>query len=161
MGLADDLLEQARFLAAYEGENSKQTSLRRSVSTAYYALFHLLAEDASDRWHGSLEAKTGIQRGFNHGTMRSVSNQFQKTNWRDWHDSQRAVPLALMRVAKAFTDLQDFRQSADYDNHEQWNFLEVDDVLQITRAAFDDWQAIRTDPMAGNYLLAMLLPKQR
>ena len=39
MGLAQDLLQQADHLAAYEGVNPSQASLRRSVSTAYYARF--------------------------------------------------------------------------------------------------------------------------
>jgi len=44
MGLAQDLLQQADHLATYEGVNPTQAGLRRSVSTAYYALFHLLIE---------------------------------------------------------------------------------------------------------------------
>jgi len=53
MGLAQDLLRQANHLATYEGANPSQASLRRAVSTAYYALFHLLIEDAAQRWQGS------------------------------------------------------------------------------------------------------------
>jgi hypothetical protein len=44
MGIAEDLLRQADHLATYEGSNPSQASLRRAVSTAYYALFHLLVE---------------------------------------------------------------------------------------------------------------------
>jgi hypothetical protein len=65
MGLAQDLLQQANHLASYEGANPSQASLRRAVSTAYYALFHLLIEDAAKRWSGSPEAQTGMERGFN------------------------------------------------------------------------------------------------
>jgi hypothetical protein len=50
MGLAQDLLQQADHLVAYEGVNPSQASLRRSVSTAYYALFGLLIEHAAPRW---------------------------------------------------------------------------------------------------------------
>lgn len=60
MGLAQDLLEQAKHLASYEGNNPTQASLRRAVSTSYYALFHLLLEDASQRWQGSAEARHGL-----------------------------------------------------------------------------------------------------
>ncbi len=41
MAFADDLLEQAYHLASLETGDPKQSSLRRAVSTAYYALFHL------------------------------------------------------------------------------------------------------------------------
>jgi len=53
MGLAQDLFQQADHLAAYEGVNPSQASLRRSVPTAYYTLFHLLIEHAAPRWQGS------------------------------------------------------------------------------------------------------------
>ena len=66
MGLAHDLLQLADHLATYEGVNPGQASLRRAVSTAYYALFHLLVQDAAMRWTGSSEAQTGIERGWLH-----------------------------------------------------------------------------------------------
>jgi hypothetical protein len=37
----------------------------------------------------------------------------------------------------------------------------VDEILQTTRKAFESWSVIRTHPMAGNYLLSMLLGKPR
>lgn len=42
MAYADDLLELARHLANLDAGSARQASLRRAVSTAYYALFHLL-----------------------------------------------------------------------------------------------------------------------
>lgn len=161
MGVAADLLEQAEHLATYQGEQSKQTSLRRAVSTAYYAIFHLLTEEASQKWQGTPESKTGIQRGFSHRAMRSVSKQFQMPNWSDCHEIRRPVPSALRRVALTFADLQELRHTADYDSHKAWSDVDVREVIAKARAAFDDWQSIRTDPMSSNYLLAMLLPKQR
>jgi hypothetical protein len=69
--------------------------------------------------------------------------------------------LAIREIAAAFVDLQDERHAADYDNHEQWTATDVEGVLKIAHLAFRQWASIRTDPMAGNYLLAMLLTKQR
>jgi len=47
MSLPHDLLAQARLLATKEPRRPKDASLRRAVSTAYYALFHLLTDEAS------------------------------------------------------------------------------------------------------------------
>lgn len=47
MSLHRDLLNQARQLATHEPRRPKQASLRRAVSAAYYALFHLLVDSAS------------------------------------------------------------------------------------------------------------------
>jgi len=161
MGIAQDLLQQADYLASYEGANPTQASLRRAVSAAYYALFHLLTEEAALRWSGSPEARTGMERAFQHGPMRNTSMQFQKKIWEDWHSNKRTIPLAIREIAGAFVDLQDERHAADYDNHEQWTATDVEGILKIAHLAFQHWASIRTDPMAGNYLLAMLLSKQR
>lgn len=97
----------------------------------------------------------------NMGPMRNTSVQFRKPVWQDWHGNQQPVPPALRRVANAFVDLQDERHTADYNNHERWSVTEVEETLNIVHSAFQDWRSIRTTPMAGNYLLAMLLSKQR
>ncbi len=46
MAYPDDLLEQAQHLAQREPKRPKQASLRRAISSAYYALFHLLISEA-------------------------------------------------------------------------------------------------------------------
>jgi hypothetical protein len=42
-----ELLSQAYHLATKEPKNPRQASLRRAVSSAYYALFHLLLYEAT------------------------------------------------------------------------------------------------------------------
>jgi hypothetical protein len=112
-------------------------------------------------WNGSPEAQTGMERGFQHGVMKSVSIQFQKQTWLDWQGIRQPIPAAIREIASTFADLQDERHAADYDNHEQWTVRDVQEILEITRSAFQHWSSISADPMAGNYLLAMLLSKQR
>ncbi|HEV2689122.1 MAG TPA: hypothetical protein VGV35_11220 [Bryobacteraceae bacterium] len=155
-------MQQAHHLATYQGVNATQADFRRAVSTAYYALFHLLVEDCAQRWQGSSHAgAAGINRAMDHGPMKSTSAQFKSARWQDWRGVTQSVPPALQRVAHAFIDLQEERHLADYDNYEQWSVTDVHAVLDIARIAFQDWASIRTDPMAGNYLLSMLLGKRR
>lgn len=47
MRLGEDLLAQARYLVRHEPRRPKQATLRRSISTAYYGLFHLLTDAAA------------------------------------------------------------------------------------------------------------------
>jgi len=108
-----------------------------------------------------VEARTGLERALQHGSMEKISRKFQNAAWEDRHGNQQPVPLARRQVASAFVDLQDERHTADYDNHEQWTPTDVQTILDTAQSAFQDWQSIRTDPMAGNYLLMMLLQKQR
>ena len=119
-------------------------------------------EDGGQRWlGGSAAAETGAQRALDHGPMKNSSLQFKGAQWLDWHGVQQTVPPELQRLALAFVDLQEERHFADYNNHEPWTPTEVQAILATTPSAFQDWLSIRTHPMAGNYLLSMLLGKRR
>jgi hypothetical protein len=63
MGFADDLLEQAYHLLNKDGDDPKEASLRRAVSTAYYALFHLLIDEAVSNW-GIIRQRSNLARMF-------------------------------------------------------------------------------------------------
>ena len=47
MSLAEELLEHARFLANLDPRATSQANIRRAISTAYYAVFHLLAAEVA------------------------------------------------------------------------------------------------------------------
>ena len=49
--LSDDLLLQAKHLQQLDKLKPKQANLRRAVSSAYYSLFHLLIDEATQH-HG-------------------------------------------------------------------------------------------------------------
>ena len=93
--------------------------------------------------------------------MKNSSTQFKNSKWTDWYGIAQAVPPALRSFAEAFVELQEERHTADYNNHEQWASKEVEDLLNTAATAFQNWLSVRTHPMAGNYLLSMLLGKQR
>lgn len=50
MAYANELLELAQELDNLHPDHPHQPSLRRAVSTAYYALFHLLISEATANW---------------------------------------------------------------------------------------------------------------
>ena len=78
MTLHHDLLDAASHLATRETRKPKQASLRRAVSAAYYALFHLLVADGAKRLSPAKPDGLSlvIQRAFNHGEMRNVCKSF-------------------------------------------------------------------------------------
>jgi len=63
MSLAEDLLEQADHLARREKKRPKQASLRRAVSAAYYALFHLLISETVSNWRRA-DQRADLARAF-------------------------------------------------------------------------------------------------
>ena len=67
MSLPVDLLAEARRLATRDRRLPRQTRLRRSVSAAYYAVFHLLVDAA---------CRPAAPAGFDPAAMRRVARQF-------------------------------------------------------------------------------------
>jgi hypothetical protein len=75
--LAEKLLEDAHFLADKGMSGNRPTLLRRAISTAYHAAFHLFVEDFVE--HGELEdQRARLGRMFNHGPMRNAAYAPQK-----------------------------------------------------------------------------------
>jgi hypothetical protein len=162
LALHHDLLEQAAHLAARESKKPKQASLRRAVSAAYYALFHLLIADGARLLSPTNPAglRVLIQRAFNHGDMNAVCRDFVKGKTSS--APLLALPLdpALVAVLDAFVELQAARHRADYDLNEQWNRLEAQNRVQTARQAFADWATVRNTPNAAVFVAALLLEKR-
>ena len=155
MAFADDLLEQAYHLARRERTHFKQASLRRSVSTAYYALFHLLIDEAVGHWDIGRQ-RSILARTFDHGKMKNVCEDRVK---RFYSAGSPAEGLQLMNVAQTFATLQERRHTADYDNAFQWDQTKAIEQIDQVSAAFQDWRAIRATDEAQDFLLTLFLPK--
>ena len=160
MPFSDDLLEQAKHLANRERRKPRQASLRRSVSTAYYALFHLLISDATLNWRRP-EQRSLLARMFEHGKMKSACER-QKAACSHFLTSDPPpgpeVECArhLHRVAATFFDAQQQRHTADYDNSAQWTRTEVKNRIGKIEEAFVSWRAIRDEPAAQAFLISLL-----
>ncbi|HTX37316.1 MAG TPA: hypothetical protein VME43_19950, partial [Bryobacteraceae bacterium] len=99
----DDLLAQAGHLAQLDRTRPKQVNLRRAISAAYYAMFHLLISSAVNNWRIERQ-RADLGRAFQHGTMKGACR------------SMVSPSPDLKIVAKTFIDLQQNRHRADYDN---------------------------------------------
>jgi hypothetical protein len=170
LALHQDLLEQAIHLARREPKKPKQASLRRAVSAAYYALFHLLISSGARHLAPAKPAglKLVIQRAFNHGQMRDVCAAFVEGNARPAGNrippatkALLSFPLApaLVQVLQAFVDLQEARHDADYNPSKIWNRLDVLNYVYIVQQAFADWKTIEKTPNASTFMAALLLQK--
>lgn len=144
MTLAADLLEQARTLAKREPKRPRQASLRRAVSSAYYALFHQLTEAASrDLITGSdcEILRNQVKRAFKHAEMKDVCQALAK-----WQPKQPPARMAnlfsqspsedIRHVASAFVELQQARHDADYDTQCRFSRDDVLTLLETAEQAF-------------------------
>ncbi len=166
MPFPEHLLEQAEHLAKREKQRPRQARLRRAVSTAYYALFHLLIHEATLNWK-QVDQRATLARFFEHGKMKAASERQMKA----CKDFFKATPgpaqgqewdcfYHLQKIAGTFVQSQQQRHTADYDNATQWTRTEVETQVSLVREAFGSWKAIRKQPLAQAYLLSLLgLPR--
>ena len=169
MALHDDLLSQAKYLANREPKRPKQASLRRAVSTAYYALFHLLVSDGVAKTVQPALRKY-VQRIAEHGSMKQVCTAWASASASKPLGSISAATAALIsnpiepqlqNVASAFVDLQQARHQADYDTATPLTKVGVLAAILQVEKAFSDWKTVRSSPNATIFLAALLFEKQR
>lgn len=164
MAFSEDLLEQAQHLARREPRRPKQASLRRAISTAYYALFNLLIAETVRNWKRSSERNT-LARMFDHGAMRKACdrkrtelNAFFNTHPSRGQQLDTAKHLHL--VADTFIQMQQHRHSADYDGSIKWTRTDTLARVNSVVAAFQSWKAIRKDTTPQDFLVTLLLKER-
>jgi uncharacterized protein (UPF0332 family) len=157
--LHDDLLEQARHLANREHRRPKQASLRRAISTAYYALFHLLLDEATRMLSSDPSLRQLIGRAFLHDEMKQASIAFKSGGLPPHVHAICGVPVPaeLQRVAEVFVELQEARHESDYKLDRTFTRRNAIYFVDRSEQAFQLWESIRTEPIARVYLASLLL----
>ena len=155
-----DLLRQARLLATKEPRKPLQASLRRGVSAAYYALFHLLVDEAVGRMVAASQQslRDCLSRAFAHANMNTVAQMFAKSSVSPkLSPGLNGHPLQpeLIKVAKAFVDLQ-HRHDADYNMAQRFSRQDVLDLIDQADQAVSDWHNVRNTPPADTFLVGLL-----
>lgn len=161
MSLHGDLLAQASHLASKEPKRPKQASLRRAVSTTYYALFHFLIDESSsflisgggpDR----RKLRLAIARSFVHAQMKTASQAFAGSSKNPWA-SLFSIPLGLATIAQTFVDLQQARHEADYDLTRTWGRSQVETLIARAEHAISLWGSVSGDEASRAYLVGLLV----
>ncbi|MDQ2730308.1 MAG: hypothetical protein M3Y56_01500 [Armatimonadota bacterium] len=163
------LLDVARDLARLDPRRPRQASLRRAISTAYYALFHLLIRSAVGNQIGFGPTSTHRQIGetavrwFTHVQIATACGQFigpvvpSKLRRVLPVPTQRvAASRELQHVARVFLELQQARHDADYDPAARFTRQDVLSIVALTEQAFRDWEVAAADPFRPIFLLLML-----
>jgi len=165
--LAKDLLAQARHLAVVDLGKPKQANLRRAVSAAYHALFHMLVDPAASLVGSKLNAagRAKLRRALAHADMKTVCIAYAKATTAAGFHPQIAplvsfpVAIELRNVASAFVALQEARHLADYDVASKWDRLGVLQLVTDAEDAFADWQKTLTAPNSKIFPFDLLLRK--
>jgi len=163
MPLPEDLLEQAQFLVHREPRKPRQASLRRAVSTAYYAAFHLLGSEAARQSSpiSPIGLRAKVWRSLDHGTMRDAAKRFESRNLPAAIKLLATDPLpgALVAVARNFVRLQEERHEADYDLASRFDRARAQDAVGLAARLFAYWNAVRNTEDARVFLASLMFWK--
>lgn len=159
MSFPEDLLEQAFHLARREPKRPRQASLRRAVSTTYYALFHLLIEEAVRNWKRPRE-RYALARMFEHQNMSSVCRSC-RDNLTSRLARATAVETGIHRIADTFATMQQRRHTADYDSSFRWTRTQAIEAVESVEGAVASWKAIRHETTAQDFLVTLLIKERK
>ena len=142
----ESLLEAARLQLAAKGRPSS-AALRRSVSTAYYAMFHLLAGEAAVAMFANPDERRRYAplafRDFEHNGVRGVVDDLVRPLGQRKAALREVVPgelgEELTRVCKAFSEALKARNTADYDASKPVKKAAAQAQLALVGNAIDAW----------------------
>lgn len=155
------LLEQAFHLARRAKKRPTQADLRRSVSASYYALFHLLIDEATKRiCRGNNHAplRHHLARTFQHSNMRNVAEQFSRGQTPRFLCSvfgTNTLDKRLVFVASSFVLLQDARHDADYNLNVDFFKHQSLEFANMSEDSFKFWKQIRNTIQADTFLIGL------
>lgn len=154
MAFHDELLDQARsmippHLPPYPPP-PPAAQLRRGVSTAYYALFHLLIHETMALIIAAPTLRASIGRLIGHDKTKSVCKEYADAQFDaiagQWKlRSGAVIPPQLQTIGAAFVALIEARHTADYDSDPAKHFTHADAFthLMLAEDAFLDWPVIQ------------------
>ncbi len=165
MAYADELLQLAREIVNLHPNEAHQGSLRRALSTAYYALFHLLISDAVASCTEP-RLRASLARMFDHGPMMQASER-KMSALKDFFKQRPAKGQEydlndhLYSIAETFSEAHYNRHEADYNLIREWQPTEVSLLIERVADAFNRWSIIRENPAARDYLISMLPSREK
>ncbi len=159
MALAEDLLSQAHALAVFDPDIPTQANLRRSISSSYYAVFHLLISESVQLLVPSQPRGLAgrVSRAFGHADMGKVCKQISQKPLSDVFTPLmgKGISEELGSVAETFSTLQQARHVADYDVSATFLREDALSIVADARFVFDDWNRIRGTDEANIFLVAL------
>jgi hypothetical protein len=168
--LHHDLLRQARHLASVDPTRPKQASLRRAVSTAYYAMFHFLIDQSCRSLVGGRDEDRPIRemlsRAYAHDEMLAAAQAFRSGMQGLSPGIQRAIgsaspfPADLATLADLFKIAQEERHRADYDLSQTFVRSEVLWHVERIENALGSWNGIKTTRAAHVFLISLAVHKR-
>lgn len=131
-----------------------EASARRSISAAYYALFHEIAQSGAALLQAPEAVRKELAESYNHRALSVAAKTLQRLP-----AAQRPDPR-LFVIAGSYERLREAREKADYDLTATMTWAEADELVQEALYASNLLREIRSQPVAAEFLLAPLIQKR-
>jgi hypothetical protein len=155
------LIGVARLFAAPPRRGARQQAkLRRSISSAYYALFHHLIESATTELIGADRRQPSygiVYRSFEHGDLRKACAQAQLPTLSKELEKAVGFPrfgVDIHECATFFVELQQARHEADYNPTAKSSLSDTRSAIAKAEGAI---AALSRAPAQGRRLFLILL----
>lgn len=163
----DNLLSLAKtIVGGSKTSPNRDAELKRCVSTAYYALFHLLIRDAASLIGDGAMSSLYV-RSINHAAVLAVAKTFitwsNANKFRDAAEPYKSmigsigVSNKMVSVCEAFVKLQQARLDSDYDAQAQMSEEQAESLVRLSSDAFDAWNEIRTTSEARAFMMSVCM----
>lgn len=165
MALPNDYIADALAAIDSQPRRPRQSILRRAVSTAYYALFLKLSEDAGRAMAPSTPAalQLEVRRRLQHHLMSQACKHWKQPTPPWAHLLGGAIPAQLITLAGDFVALQQARHEADYDAAMRLSKAGARTHVLRARDAISAWRTLkRAHADAANvFLVSLMHPRPR
>jgi hypothetical protein len=161
----DHLFEQAELLIKpARGGTVRQVDLRRSVSAAYYGVFHYTLTAATDELIGVTRRGSArytlVYRSVDHRALRTLCAEMTRphlsTKYRKFEPANGFAP-DLRAFATGILELQEMRHAADYDPSSQLSISNAALAIGTAKEAIDRFGRVNR-PERQVFLALLLFP---
>ncbi|MDX2269915.1 MAG: hypothetical protein NW208_17565 [Bryobacter sp.] len=157
---AQELLDSARRRISIEAPS--RVDIRRSVSEAYYAVFHLLVGEAAVAITEDPQLAKCFGRVPTHKKLKEVCQIIEKEKPLRFTDNwKKEPPKELRTIALRVSQLYQRRIEADYSFTIDEESLDAVEQVAEAERTFEDWQRIRHDPTVRAFLLFLLIQEPK
>jgi len=136
-------LVKTSFVLAKRTIKPTQVDLRRAVSTAYYAMFHALAENNANCFISKINSDGKAERAWRQ-TYRALEHGLAKSACEQCTGKKSEFPAVIKQFSLYFVSMQERRHSADYDPSVKFIRAEVLSEIESTKIAIEKFVAYRS-----------------
>lgn len=167
MSLPQNLLALCETMLPGENQRGRPdaATLKRCISTAYYAVFSLLVHAASSMLAGNSagrkELRGYVARAFSHNEMAEACKGFAGGNLnKGLKPCLQSISTDLKDIAATFRSLQQSRHDADYNILQRPKKTDARQAIQDAKRVFLSWDQVKGTDEARIFLLALLVDER-